>query len=177
MGGIGGRPAEAEVERYAEGRLGSADRPGIEDVCCWRGRVGLVGEVHADEFDVVGANGDESWRLWAEWPSWGDSEAAGPVDGFDLVVRNEAGAGEVLAAGELGGRPRRGMAENVFLGAEGNYFSARQEHQLFAEPVGLFDIVSDQEHGAAEFDKYLLQLRLDLAAQVRVESCERFIEE
>ena len=55
--------------------------------------------------------------------------------------------------------------------------AAGQHEQLFTQPVGFFDVVSDEERGALVGGDRFLQKRFHLAAQVRVQGRERFIEQ
>ena len=52
-----------------------------------------------------------------------------------------------------------------------------QHQQLLAEAVGFFDVVRDEQRGAAIRGECFLKLRFHLAAQMRVERGERLIEQ
>ena len=82
IGGTGGRAADSQIERHAEGRLGDRGGPAGEYVvaAC---RLGF-GCPHAN---VVRANRDVLGRL-CEWLRY--AEGASPVEGFDKSIGRAA---------------------------------------------------------------------------------------
>jgi len=105
------------------------------------------------------------------------AQSAIPIEGFDCIRRNLFGAREIFEAGELGNFQTWWMTENFVLGAMGGDAAFGEHEEIRGDAISLFHIVGDEKRGAAESGQRVDQLALDLAAQMRVESGKRLVEQ
>jgi len=69
------------------------------------------------------------------------------------------------------------MAEDLFFGSEGGGLAAGEDEEIGAEAIGFFDIVRDEQSGAAIGAERVEELMLDLRAEMSIESGKRLIEQ
>src|SRR5579859_2165239 len=69
------------------------------------------------------------------------------------------------------------MSENFFLGAMRGDAAFGEHDEIRGDAISLFHVVSDEKRGTAKSGERVDQLALDLAAQMRVESGKRLVEQ
>src|ERR1700726_3588839 len=105
------------------------------------------------------------------------AERAAPIERFDQSVCRAAGAGKILASRQARDFQCRRLAKYFFLRTSRRHPTARQHYQVFADAVGLLEIVAYEKRRSSIRLQRLAELPFERAAQMRVERGEWLIEE